>query len=197
MRITSFKKKEQGAWVGARALNTLETTRETVPTALARGVVKWFNAVKGYGFLTPNDSSGDIFVHMSVLRQAGHQTLLPGTTVVCDVVRGAKGMQVLRIIEVDTSTADISAETESFGVPVESEFVELQPTGEFLGGIVKWFNPHKGYGFICPKGSDGDIFVHMVVLRRAGLPGLVTGQNVQVRVANGPKGLQATEIRLG
>ena len=75
--------------------------------------------------------------------------------------------------------------------------VLLPPTGEFMAGIVKWFNPHKGYGFICPAGSDGDIFVHMVVLRRAGLPGLVTGQNVEVRVANGPKGLQATEIKIG
>jgi len=171
------------------------TAVESVGINQIRGVVKWFNGVKGYGFVTPDDGAPDIFLHMTVLRQAGYQRLLPGSTVTCDVVRGAKGLQVLRIHGVDESTAqpesDVDEPPPRFMPPEPTE-----PHGDFMAATVKWFNPHKGYGFVCPQHEDADIFVHMVIVRRAGLTGLVTGQTVQVRVANGPKGLQATEIRV-
>ncbi len=69
------------------------------------GKVKWFNAVKGFGFVSPIDDSGDIFLHLSCLRQAGYETLDEGVTLVLEVVRRPKGMQAVRILSVDTSTA--------------------------------------------------------------------------------------------
>src|SRR6478735_11492645 len=70
-----------------------------------RGRVKWFNAVKGYGFLALEGDNSDAFLHVTTLRQAGHEDLKPGATVVCAGVRGPKGWQVMRVIDVDQSTA--------------------------------------------------------------------------------------------
>ena len=48
-------------------------------------------------------------------------------------------------------------------------------------GIVKWFNPTKGYGFIQPQGGGKDVFVHITAVERAGLSTLNEGQQVQLR----------------
>jgi CspA family cold shock protein len=53
---------------------------------MATGTVKFFNATKGYGFITPSDGSRDIFVHISAVERAGMRTLAEGQRVSYDVV---------------------------------------------------------------------------------------------------------------
>jgi CspA family cold shock protein len=61
------------------------------------GVVKWFNADKGYGFITLSDGGKDVFVHVSALERSGLTSLSEGQSVVVDVVEGRKGPEAARI----------------------------------------------------------------------------------------------------
>ncbi len=56
------------------------------------GTVKWFNATKGYGFIT-RDSGGDVFVHYSAINAQGYRSLEEGQRVEFTVVQGQKGLQ--------------------------------------------------------------------------------------------------------
>ncbi len=58
-------------------------------------------------------------------------------------------------------------------------------------GTVKWFNPHKGFGFIEPDEGGDDAFVHISAVERAGLSGLSEGQRVNYELQPGQKGKMA------
>ena len=55
------------------------------------GTVKWFNDAKGFGFITPEDGSKDVFVHHSAIKMDGFRTLSEGQRVEYEVVKGEKG----------------------------------------------------------------------------------------------------------
>jgi cold shock protein len=62
-------------------------------------------------------------------------------------------------------------------------------------GTVKWFNADKGYGFITPE-SGADVFVHFSAIQADGYRSLDEGQVVEFDIAQGPKGVQAANVRL-
>ena len=62
-------------------------------------------------------------------------------------------------------------------------------------GTVKWFNDTKGYGFITPDGGGKDVFVHHTAIQMEGFRSLAEGQKVEYEVTEGPKGLQAANVR--
>jgi CspA family cold shock protein len=67
---------------------------------MSEGTVKWFNAEKGFGFITPDEGSADIFVHYSALQSKGFRTLDEKQRVSFDVVQGPKGPQAANVIKI-------------------------------------------------------------------------------------------------
>ncbi len=64
---------------------------------MANGTVKWFNESKGFGFITPDDGSKDVFVHFSAIASDGFRTLAEGQQVSFDVEDGPKGPQASNV----------------------------------------------------------------------------------------------------
>jgi len=62
-------------------------------------------------------------------------------------------------------------------------------------GTVKWFNEEKGFGFIAPSDGTADVFAHYSAINASGFRTLAEGQQVEFEVTQGPKGLQASDIR--
>ena len=64
---------------------------------MSRGAVKWFNDQKGYGFITPEDGSKDVFVHHSAVQGDGFKSLSEGQQVEFEITQGPKGPQASNV----------------------------------------------------------------------------------------------------
>jgi CspA family cold shock protein len=154
------------------------------------GQVKWFNPEKGFGFVTLADGR-DAFLHGSVLSRAGAPTVSPGASVRVRVGRGQKGPQVVEVLEVGPVTGNPPPPPPPRG-PRPSYSGEASE----MGGIVKWYNQTKGFGFITPDAGGKDVFIHASTLERSGLSQLSEGQTVRMQVVQGAKGPEARSIEV-
>jgi len=159
-----------------------------------RATVKWFNAAKGFGFVTPVDGSPEAFLHLSALRQAGYDSVGEGAGMLVEIGQSPKGRQVLRVLQVDAGAQPRPARPRPTGpagalpLPIEN--------AEEMDGVVKWFSALKGYGFISPNAGGKDVFLHITVLRNAGLSSLTPGQTVRMKVVQARKGPEAVAVEV-
>lgn len=158
-----------------------------------RGVVKWFDPVKGYGFVVPENGGPDVLLHSACLKQSGFEGAFEGSLVHCMAVQREKGLQAIEVLGLDNSTAIVPPKSKNNGRGTRNQ---VAPEGDWAPCTVKWFNRQKGYGFVSEGGSAPDIFIHMETLRANDIPELKPGQTVWVRFGRGPKGLMVAEIRL-
>ncbi|MGL6042586.1 MAG: cold-shock protein, partial [Sandaracinobacteroides sp.] len=125
------------------------------------GRVKWFDLVKGYGFVTPDDGGGDIMVHYNLLGPLGRKSLPEGAVITVLVRQGPRGRQAAEILDLDLSKAigpDLDRVAERNPNRVDPlDFVG--EAGDFEPVEVRWFNRAKGYGFLLRDDGVTQVFV--------------------------------------
>jgi CspA family cold shock protein len=160
-----------------------------------KGIVKFFNGQKGFGFIVRDDGGEDVFVHISAVEQAGLTGLADGQPLEFTLVdRGGR-----------VSATDLKIDGEPMPVtdrapprePREGGFggdrgggfggapggdrggPQRELTGEKAQGTVKFFNAMKGFGFISRDDGQPDAFVHISAVERAGMSSLNEGDRVE------------------
>lgn len=151
-----------------------------------KGVVKFFNGQKGFGFIVQDGGGEDVFVHISAVEQAGLAGLAEGQPLGYTLVdRGGKISATDLVIDGDPLPVEDRApaprqDRGGFGDrPERGPRVQRTLTGETTTGTVKFFNSMKGFGFIQRDDGQPDAFVHISAVERAGMGSLNEGDRVK------------------
>ncbi|SFT83824.1 cold-shock protein [Sedimentitalea nanhaiensis] len=155
-----------------------------------RGQVKWFDPVKGFGFVVADEGGPDILLHVNVLRNFGQSSVADGAGIEVVTHRTERGVQAVEIVSITPPERD--------DAPVLTDFADLDQdllhSAPLEPARVKWFDKGKGFGFANVFGRSEDVFLHIEVLRQSGLSDLQPGEALAMRVIDGKRGRMAAEV---
>jgi CspA family cold shock protein len=177
----------QRAYSGEKALLM---TEEHEVMQIVHGRVKWFDPVKGFGFIVSDDADVDILLHANVLRNFGQGSVADGAGIVVRVQRTQRGVQAVEVLRIDPpegATFPLSEEAAQL-LDADIQTLPLEPAR------VKWFDKGKGFGFANVFGRPEDVFVHVEVLRVSGFADLGSGEAVALRIVEGRRGRMAVQV---
>jgi CspA family cold shock protein len=144
-----------------------------------KGIVKFFNPQKGFGFVVRDDGGEDVFVHISAVEQAGLTDLADGQPLEFTLVdRGGRISATNLRIEGEPMAVERSGGGAG-GAAGGDRGPQRQLTGEKASGTVKFFNAMKGFGFIQRDDGQPDAFVHISAVERAGIATLNEGDRLE------------------
>ncbi len=154
------------------------------------GTVKWFDPVKGFGFVVSDEGGPDILLHVNVLRNFGQSSIADGARLAAVVQDTPRGAQAIAVLTIEPPEVEEAAPLSDFqGLDsTDMASLPLEP------GRVKWFDKGKGFGFANIFGRSDDVFLHVEVLRRSGLADLQPGEALALRVIEGRRGQMAAEV---
>lgn len=142
-------------------------------------LVKWFDPLRGFGFVLASCGTGDALLHGTVLRRDGLADPEQGDRLRCVIGPSPRGLQVLAVLGFEPSEPDSQQGTELL-------------SGHF-SGRVKFYDAARGYGFV--RTDDGaEVFVGAKLLRKLRLTPLREDQAVRLTVLKSARGLVAETL---
>ncbi len=165
-------------------------TETAKPSAIVQGPIKWFDPIKGFGFLADSAGGADVLIHANVLRNFGQSSVAEGAMVEVRAMTTARGRQATQVLSIEPPPSQGQAPIADLAVLPPHELGELP----LLPARVKWFDKAKGFGFANVFGQRGDVFLHIEVLRHWGFADLAPGEAVGLRMVPGPRGPIAAQI---
>jgi len=165
-------------------------TRDREQTRRVRGQVKWFDPVKGFGFVVADEGGPDILLHANVLRNFGQSSVADRAGIELDAQQTERGIQAVEVHSIEPPDQDDLVGLADLD-DIDPEVIRAAPLEP---ARVKWFDKGKGFGFANTFGSEQDVFIHVEVLRRSGMADLQSGEALALRVIEGKRGRMATEV---
>lgn len=154
------------------------------------GRVKWFDPVKGFGFILSDETGSDVLLHANVLRNFGQSSVADGAEITVKVQQTQRGVQAVEVVSISLPEGTgflMAGESNNFTAE-EIAACPIEPAR------VKWFDKSKGFGFANVFGKSEDVFVHIEVLRMSGFADLAAGEAICLKIIEGQRGRMAAQV---